>query len=259
MISFHHSPLLPFFLGRCGCCWAISLAGAIEGAAFANNGYLQSVSFQQFISCNDINWGCDGGNLIRGVLYATLNEYDGMTRLNDYEYSDYHGTTTEECLLETNKYPLAVEVMDPRLVVGFDTPVTFEERLQLFKQALAEKPVAMVIRSSCKTLSNYRSGVLTDDGDCACSDSSCIDHAVLMVGYDDTAPIPYFKIKNSWSDGWGEDGYFPVAQTEIGDYGLFECWPKEWWRKHKMSRYKRQMRNSQLPLMNGGSFYSLSW
>lgn len=48
--------------GRCGCCWGISLAGAIEGAAAINSNftYLQSVSFQQFISCDDQNYGCNG-------------------------------------------------------------------------------------------------------------------------------------------------------------------------------------------------------
>lgn len=43
-----------------------------------------------------------------------------------------------------------------------------------------------------------------------------------MVGYDDTSDPPYFKIKNSWGTGWGEDGYFRVAQTsDAGQYGLF--------------------------------------
>ncbi len=42
--------------------------------------------------------------------------------------------------------------------------------------------------------------MLTDDGDCACNSADCLDHAVLMVGYDDTAEIPYFKIK-VWTMG----------------------------------------------------------
>lgn len=44
-----------------------------------------------------------------------------------------------------------------------------------------------------------------------------------MVGYDDTAEIPFFKMKNSWGTKWGENGYFRVAQTPApgGTYGLF--------------------------------------
>jgi hypothetical protein len=42
-----------------------------------------------------------------------------------------------------------------------------------------------------------------------------------MVGFDNTSDPPYFKFKYSWGTGWGEDGYFQVAQTEKGPYGLF--------------------------------------
>jgi C1A family cysteine protease len=207
--------------GRCGCCWGVSLAGAVEGAAYVNKKYLQSVSFQQYISCNERNLGCDGGNLVIALGYTWLNDFEGMTRLNDYEYSDYGGTTTEECKLDEEKTPLAVRVEEPRIVLDFGAPFDFDERLRIMKETLAKQPISMVIRSSCKTLSNYRNGILTDDGDCACSASSCTDHAILMVGYDDTSDPTYFKFKNSWGDSWGEDGYFRVAQTEKGSYGLF--------------------------------------
>jgi Papain family cysteine protease len=45
--------------GRCGCCWANSVAGVIEGATAIQNDYLQSLSWQQFVSCDDTNYGCD--------------------------------------------------------------------------------------------------------------------------------------------------------------------------------------------------------
>jgi len=199
----------------------VSLSGAIEGAAFANNGYSQSVSFQQFISCNQRNDGCDGGNLIIAALYSYANDFEGIARLNDYEYTDWFGDETTTCSLDELETPRAVEITGGALVGGLDAPLTFEERLQEFKAALAEKPIAMAIKSACSTLSNYRKGVLTDDGDCACTVPDCLDHAVLMVGYDDTAEIPYFKLKNSWGTLWGEDGYFRIAQTPKGTYGLF--------------------------------------
>ena len=152
-----------------------------------------TAAFQQFVSCNKRNLGCDGGNVAIAALYATFEE-DGVSSLNTYEYTDYGGTTTTECYL-SSQTPQAVEVTNPQIVAGMSTPLSYEERAEIFKQVLDQQPIAMVIKSACKTLSNYRSGVITDDGDCACSRPDCLDHAVLMVGYNDEAEVPYFKVR----------------------------------------------------------------
>ena len=62
---------------------------------------------------------------------------------------------------------------------------------------------------------------MTDAGDCACGNTSCIDHGVLIVGYDDTSDPPSWLIKNSWGPDWGEEGYFQCAQTKGEGWGLF--------------------------------------
>lgn len=53
--------------GRCGCCWAVATAAAVESAAYLTpgSGFLQSLSFQQMISCDTNNLGCNGGNIVR--------------------------------------------------------------------------------------------------------------------------------------------------------------------------------------------------
>jgi C1A family cysteine protease len=212
--------------GRCGCCWAVSVSGAIEGAAAINakqNGYeyVQSLSFQQLISCADKNYGCGGGDLVLAMKYALLNEYGGIAQSNDYSYTDYQGSTTKECKVE--EHPLAVIPEGGQVVLDFfDASLSFQERLLQMKTTLAKQPISSVIRSNCGTLSSYKKGILTDDGDCACDNPSCIDHAILLVGYDDTSDPPYFKLKNSWGTSWGEDGYFRIAQSPAnGAYGLF--------------------------------------
>jgi len=159
--------------GRCGCCWAIAMAGAIEGAAAVqtNFTYLQSVSFQQFVSCDDSSYGCDGGDPVTALTYAESNPFGGMTRLNDYAFTDGNGDTTEQCNIGNR--PLAIEAKGAAYVVSMDTYDTFDNRVVKMKEALSQKPVSTAMHALCNTMSAYSSGVITDDGDCACEDFNC--------------------------------------------------------------------------------------
>lgn len=205
--------------GRCGCCWAISLAGAIESVAAINSNftYLQSTSFQQFISCDPTNYGCDGGNIVTGMVYA-MSWKGGMSSLNDYPFTDEKGETTGECYDK----PVSVDPDDGKIVITFSDGRSFSERFERMKYAVTLQPVSMVLKTQCDLFSSYKSGVMTDDGDCRCEDVSCIDHAVLLVGYDDTYDPPYWLLKNSWGTSWGEGGYFRIAQASYErEWGLF--------------------------------------
>lgn len=155
-----------------------------------------------------------------GAKYAAENWF-GVTTLNLYPLTDADGLTSNVCKLTEETPAPAVKVNSPMTVAGLDAAISFDKRLETFKLALMDKPISIILKSSCKVLSNYVSGILTDDGDCACSNSTCYDHSVLMVGYDDTDETPYFKLKNSWGTRWGEGGYFRVAQREKGAFGLF--------------------------------------
>ena len=210
--------------GQCGCCWAIATAGALEGDAAINTNFtfLESVSFQQLISCDDQNDGCGGGNVLTALQYTQTNSLGGVTSLAAVPFIDANGQTTQTCPLTADS-PVAVVVPNLALAVSSTQPSDSSERVSQMKQALAQQPVAVLMNATCTLFQTYSSGIITDDDQCACASGDCLDHAVLMVGYDDTSNPPSFKIKNSWGTDWGESGYFLVAQTvsQSKPYGLF--------------------------------------
>jgi hypothetical protein len=77
--------------GFCGCCWAFSALGALEGQIAKKTGQLIKLSEQNLIDCNkdDVkgNWGCNGGDMktvyefikanSRGINAASYYRYKG--------------------------------------------------------------------------------------------------------------------------------------------------------------------------------------
>jgi C1A family cysteine protease len=49
------------------------------------------------------------------------------------------------------------------------------------------------------------------------SDKMIGGHAVVAVGYDDTAPTPFIWVRNSWGPDWGIQGYFKMDQKWFTD------------------------------------------
>ncbi|KAN0009253.1 hypothetical protein ACTFIU_006528 [Dictyostelium citrinum] len=54
----------------------------------------------------------------------------------------------------------------------------------------------------------YSRGIYDDP---ACNPNK-LTHAILLVGYGVENGRVYYKVKNSWGTGWGEDGFMRIAK-----------------------------------------------
>lgn len=192
--------------GSCGSCWSFSSTGALEGANFLATRQLESLSEQQLVDCDhecdpeeqgSCDSGCNGG-LMNSAFEYTLKA-GGLMREKDYPYT---GTDRGACKFDKSKIVASVSNFS---VVSLD-----EE--QIAANLVKNGPLAVAINAVF--MQTYVGGV-----SCPFICSKRQDHGVLLVGYGAAglAPIrmkekPYWIIKNSWGESWGEKGYYKICR-----------------------------------------------
>jgi hypothetical protein len=98
----------------------------------------------------------------------------------------------------------------------YDVPPGDEKSLVA---AIAMQPISIAIQADQFVFQFYKTGVLTDS---TCGEHGGIDHGVLAVGYgtDLDSQEPYFLVKNSWGDSWGETGYIRMGRKSANEFGM---------------------------------------
>ena len=178
---------------KCGSCWAFSTIGTIEGVWAASGHPLTSLSEQQLVSCDDVNQACSGGITGEAINWLLQKNGGKVYTEESYPYTSDDGLATA-CQSEGKK----VGAVITDLVEIEPDEDAIAERLVKFG------PVSVAVDASSWWL--YTGGVLT-----TCNTRE-LNHGVLLVGYDNNASPPYWIIKNSWSENWGEDGYIRIEK-----------------------------------------------
>lgn len=230
---------------RCGSCYSFAGLGALEGLMLRNHmswlpgghdsnnpSIWKGLSEQEIIDCMDdnarwfgpfINHGCNGGWPSNVFLYSTVRE--AIRNLDQHPYKS--GTTKAS-------YPGSCQFLEGKddpdnglngKIPGACYKTKKGDKEQLKRALYHNGPIAIVIDSSSPDLQLYKSGVVRPSG---CSDNQ-LNHAVLLVGYGEENGEKYWKIKNSWGDWWGDNGYFKLARennlcgvTSVATYVTYE-------------------------------------
>ncbi|XP_003388867.1 PREDICTED: cathepsin L1-like [Amphimedon queenslandica] len=193
--------------GSCGSCWAFSATSCLSAHLALKTGQLISLSKQQLLDCSRSfnNRGCKGGLPSQAFEYIRYN--GGIESERDYPYKDRE----EKCHFKPSLVAATVTG-----VVNFTQGAEDDIAVALANIG----PVSIGIHST-KSFATYKKGIY--QGKLCSKNPRKINHAVLIVGYDQTASGEKYWIgKNSWGTNWGMNGYFWIRRGHNA-CGLATC------------------------------------
>ena len=202
--------------GQCGSCWAFSGISTLESAIAIKTGKLYNISEQQSVDCSISdygfsNMGCNGGWYDELWEYAHFN--NGVCSDDTYPYTS--GKTKKIGICHNNCTIIEGSKVIDYINVKRGSDIALTTALNL-------QPVSIAIQASTKSFQLYQSGIYTDFEGCGTD----IDHAVVLVGYDNNDKNEYYILRNSWGAEWGEEGYMRIAKSKkyepSGMCGLLE-------------------------------------
>jgi putative hemolysin len=196
--------------GNCGSCYAFGACATAEGVynyamgLYDDNCVDLSESF--IIWClgsippyNSHFFGCNGADYTYSELQALVDMG------NTYEsYFPYTIINPGSC----------THWNDPRIQYNNWYRVACSD-ITAIKTAIMTYGVVDAAVYVGATFQNYTGGIYTDNKK-TCNSSPCYytptNHAVSLVGWGvDPVAGEYWILRNSWSEGWGEDGYMRIA------------------------------------------------
>merc|ERR1712232_814815 len=86
-----------------------------------------------------------------------------------------------------------------------------KQNLTGFAHALEESPLSVCVNAGA--WNDYTGGVMSSAA-CGSMGADYQDHCVMAVGFNSTAPTPYWIVRNSWASTWGEQGYIYLEMAK---------------------------------------------
>jgi len=193
--------------GSTGSCWTFATIGSIESRWLGLENISYDLSEQNLGMCHDFEWGInDGGNDMIAAAYLT--RLDGpVSELDD----PYQGLYQTSCATGLTPVAYSPEVN------------WLPARRDLLKEYLMKYgAIAVSMYTGGSQMSSYYNP--SDYTFYYTGEAGIVNHAVLLVGWDDQkevtggsasqSSVGAWIVKNSWGTSWGEAGYFYVSYND---------------------------------------------
>lgn len=196
--------------GMCGDCFTFGATGDIEGAWYLAGNDLVALSEQQLTSCDRVGGdaGCRGGMTDLDTFKYVIKT-GGIVSEETYPQSakTYNFGIAGKCD-ESKLGDWAASITGSMQISGNDYYPIDEDKTKSALYNLG--PVTIAINS--KYFDDYDSGIIHPK---KCKNGlNSLDHQVLLTGYGVDNGTPYWTVKNSWADDWGEDGYIRIYRGD---------------------------------------------
>lgn len=173
--------------GACGSCWAFSMAATFADVLNVLKLGAFDFSEQHLVSCDTRANGCAGG-----WLDFHLYQSNGWVKEAEFPYVA-RDIRCKPGLTYNHK-------IKSYSVIGRGVPSPDQIKRAIWLYG----PVSVAVNADA-VFQAYRSGVFQAGA------SGDINHAVNLIGWDETTNPKHWIMRNSWGKGWGENGFMRIA------------------------------------------------
>ncbi|MEO6902220.1 MAG: C1 family peptidase [Bacteroidia bacterium] len=179
--------------GSCGSCWTFAACGSFESVIKIFDGVTRDLSEQWLVNCDKRFTGCSGGwcpnSMFKtlGAVYEVDQKYAGANGTCKSSYT-YHEKINGSYELSTN--PTVAQI----------------------KQAIYDYGPVWAAIDAGSNFQNYKSG-----GVMSKSDGTQVNHAIVLVGWDDATGS--WVLRNSWGSSWGENNGYMRIKYGVSNVG----------------------------------------
>jgi predicted secreted protein len=196
--------------GACGSCWAFATVGAFENRILQLDNVTRDLSEQYLVSCGF--GSCSGaGNAFEAYINSVPTGEPGAGAVYEQDFPYVAADTA--CNAPHPHHEKAISKGENMRIQW--TPAELVAHLKA--QIYYEGPV---IVGACAdgTFGAYTGGIYRGDG-------ACINHNIVLTGWDDNNGDGFWYGRNSWGTGFGEAGYIRIAygaaSLDTFGYGVY--------------------------------------